>query len=262
MRVEAYGKINIGLRVGGRRPDGFHDIDTYMARISLADILDIMIAEGEPFACRITGNEGYIHDGEEDLMARAARAFHRRLGIPFSVSIAIEKHIPVQGGLGGGSADAAAVLAALQGHFATSFDLAALGAEVSSDVPFFASGFPCAHVTGRGERVEESDGPFSYPVTIAVPDARTPTPQAFALLDSLPRDTSPLPPLGRDIPLKRDFPNDFELLGSSACPFAIAACSYVSLSGSGSVWYSISDIDPTLLFDFRGNCVTYKLRIV
>ena len=262
MTAEAHAKVNIGLRVGRKRPDGFHDIDTYMARISLADELDISIRASDAFSCRISGNEGYIRKGEEDLMEKGARMFSAAAGIPFSLDIAIRKHIPVQGGLGGGSSDAATVLLALERHFQSGLDLIRLGAEVSSDVPFFVSGYPFAHVTGRGEVVEPSIGPDGFPVTLAMPGRKVPTPGAFSLLDAIGRDSRPLPPLGRGIPSKADYPNDFELLEDNKCPFkAIDRC-FASLSGSGSVWYVISDEGIEKLLDFPEYCVIYKAGFV
>lgn len=261
MKVKAYGKVNIGLRVGDRRPDGYHDIDTYMGRIALADSLDILIRPADAFSCRISGNEGYLNEGEEDLMEKAAKVFSSSASLSFGIDIAIEKHIPVQGGLGGGSSDAAAVLTALDSYFGTGLDLVALGAEVSSDVPFFASGYRFAHVTGRGEQVEESPGPERMPVILAVPEHKVPTGYAFSVLDAIKRDRTPLPPLTRDIPDKKDFPNDFELIGENACPF-IKADGFASLSGSGAVWYLIPELFQDEWLEIRGYCVKYKTEFI
>ena len=127
--------------------------------------------------------------------------------------------------------------------------------------PFFASGYRFAHVTGRGEQVEESPGPERMPVILAVPEHKVPTGYAFSVLDAIKRDRTPLPPLTRDIPDKEDFPNDFELIEENACPF-IKADGFASLSGSGAVWYLISELFQDEWLEIRGYCVKYKTEFI
>ena len=128
MRIAAPAKINIGLLVGGARSDGYHDIETIMACISLCDYINITVRPADHTAVRISGNESYLthssaDDGckgstkRADLLERAAFAFSERTGLRFSADISIEKHIPVKAGLGGGSSDAGAVFTFLNKHF-------------------------------------------------------------------------------------------------------------------------------------------------
>ncbi len=232
MIEKAYAKINIGLIVNGMRPDGYHDIDTYMAAIDLHDTLDIDIRPGDCFSCTIRGNEGYLDRGP-DLMEKAARIFSEETGYLFSIDINIDKRIPVKAGLGGGSSDAAAVLRALRAFYSYGGDIIPMAARVGSDVPFFASGFKAAHVRGRGEIAEPAEAPDEH-ILLLVPQLPSDTPSAYKALDSIERPARCLPPLCAH-PEKKDFPNDFELISA---PIASAEPgSFLSMSGSGNTWY-------------------------
>jgi 4-diphosphocytidyl-2-C-methyl-D-erythritol kinase len=150
-------KVNLVLRVGPRRPDGFHDLLTLFAPLDLADQVDVTVsARAGPVRCRVPARPEL--DGPANLAARAAELFRERFGVANGVSIRIAKHIPVVAGLGGGSSDAAAVLRCLARAFRVR-DAAALGAialEIGSDVPFFLGGGP-AWARGRGERLAPAD---------------------------------------------------------------------------------------------------------
>ena len=150
MKTVAPAKINWTLEVLGRRDDGYHEIRSVMQTIDLCDEISadrsdeprFETAAGEPLA-------------EDDLVVRATRALEERTGRPLPARIRVEKRIPVASGLGGGSSDAAATLRLLNqlhGIGLSGEDLAEVGAEVGSDVPFFVYG-GTALVEGRGERV-------------------------------------------------------------------------------------------------------------
>ena len=154
MQVFAPAKINLSLKVLGRRPDGFHDIETFIAPISLCDELKIdknKAAEGVEFRC----DDSSVPTGDENLVVRAAKAFFEAAKLKASVSIELNKKIPHGAGLGGGSSDAAATLVALNKLFETNLPreaLAKLGETIGSDVPFFI--FESAAICrGRGELV-------------------------------------------------------------------------------------------------------------
>jgi 4-diphosphocytidyl-2-C-methyl-D-erythritol kinase len=154
MQVLAPAKINLSLKILGRRPDGFHDIETFIAPISLCDELKIdknKAAEGVEFCC----DDPSVPTGDENLVVRAAKAFFEAAKLRVSVSIELEKKIPHGAGLGGGSSDAAATLLALNKLFETNLPreaLAKLGETIGSDVPFFI--FESAAICrGRGELV-------------------------------------------------------------------------------------------------------------
>jgi len=146
-------KVNLILRVGPLRPDGFHEVDTLMVPLDLADEVEVRVgATAGPIACRVPGHPEL--DGTGNLGARAAEAFRRRFGMDRAITIRIRKQIPIVAGLGGGSSDAAAVLRCLARAFRMedSAALAELALEVGSDVPFFL-GTGAAWAKGRGERL-------------------------------------------------------------------------------------------------------------
>jgi 4-diphosphocytidyl-2-C-methyl-D-erythritol kinase len=146
-------KINLYLHILGRRPDGFHELETLMAPISLADTLDLELAPGGiEFSC----SDPSLADAKENLVARAARLFLDEFKLETGVRIHLEKRIPVGAGLGGGSSDAAATLLALReltGMNCPDEKLTELAARLGSDIPFFIYGLP-AVCRGRGEIVE------------------------------------------------------------------------------------------------------------
>jgi len=146
-------KINLYLHILGQRPDGFHELETLMAPISLGDTLEIeLIAQGVEFTC----SDPALGDAKENLATRAARLFLEELKLETGVRIHLEKAVPVGAGLGGGSSDAAAVLLALRALTGVHCDDATLGglaARLGSDVPFFIYRTP-AVCRGRGEIIE------------------------------------------------------------------------------------------------------------
>jgi 4-diphosphocytidyl-2-C-methyl-D-erythritol kinase len=146
-------KINLYLHILGRRPDGFHELETLMAPISLGDTLEIeLIDEGIAFTC----SDPALADAKENLATKAANVFFREFQIDGGARVHLEKKVPVGAGLGGGSSDAAAVLLALRELTGTKCDdakLAELAAQLGSDVPFFIHR-TAAVCRGRGEIVE------------------------------------------------------------------------------------------------------------
>lgn len=186
MIERAPGKVNLVLRVGPRGPDGMHQVASLFASLDLADELTIEEAERDEVIC--PGVEG------ENLAARALAAFRAAGGDPPPLRVAIEKRIPVAAGLGGGSADAAAVLRAAE-RLAPIGDEALLriAAALGSDVP---SQLRPAHaiVTGTGERVEPVELPEM--ALVLVPSAQgLSTAEVFAELDRS-RPTAPAPDAG------------------------------------------------------------------
>ena len=143
-------KINLSLRVGPRRADGYHELATVLARVPVGDSLEL-----EP--ARATRVEAPGLQGGDTLVAQALEVLATRAGHGAGWRVRIEKHAPVGAGLGGGSADAGAALrlanATLPEPLATR-ELVALAGQVGSDVPFFAAGLEAAVARGRGERLE------------------------------------------------------------------------------------------------------------
>ncbi|HZB02663.1 MAG TPA: 4-(cytidine 5'-diphospho)-2-C-methyl-D-erythritol kinase, partial [Actinomycetota bacterium] len=153
----AHAKVNVFLRVLGRRDDGYHDIETLILPISLHD--RITVEPADDLSVEVSGGPpGAVPAGDENLALRAAQALAAEIRDPSSrgARISIEKRIPVAAGLGGGSADAAATLLALDELWSLGADrdaLARIALTVGSDVPALLLGEP-AYVRGRGEIVE------------------------------------------------------------------------------------------------------------
>ena len=170
--ISAPAKTNLFLRVLGKRDDGFHEIQTRMVQVSLADELTLQWTADD--RVRFTCSDQTLPTGEENLVLKAVRAMERHCHRGFSISIQLEKHIPTGAGLGGGSSDAAAVLLAINrmANLQLSDDeLARIGAGVGSDVPFFVYRRTC-DCRGRGEVVQpldESDELNRLPVVLIKP---------------------------------------------------------------------------------------------
>jgi len=153
MQVSAPAKVNLSLKILSRRDDGFHEIETVIAPISLCDELKIdNKKQGIEFRC----DDPSVPQGDDNLVVRAANVFFASTKLKPTISIELRKKIPHGAGLGGGSSDAAATLLALNQLFQTKLareDLAKLGSTIGSDVPFFVFG-SAAICRGRGELVE------------------------------------------------------------------------------------------------------------
>ena len=163
LRVEAAAKVNFGLHVLARRGDGYHEIDTIMAKLELSDVLTARPADaGVELAIEQPDGPGFAETLPTDatnLAVRAARAYLDAIGHTAGVHMHLLKRVPIAAGLGGGSADAAAALKAVARLFPAAVDLAALGKDLGSDVPFFLQGAPAARARGRGEKLEPLEVP-------------------------------------------------------------------------------------------------------
>ncbi len=238
---KAYAKVNIGLRVLAKREDGFHPLKTYFHKVSIADCIEMDIVESDVLSVYIRGNGAYVGNGM-DLMEKAARTFSCRSGRIFTLSIDIDKRIPFQAGMGGGSSDAASVLLALNEHFSSPLskkEIQDAALSLGSDVPFFTSGLDAAYAEGRGEVLSPVEA-FSYPIVIIKKKGeKVSTKEAFRLLDE--RKT-----INEDIglwplPLKKwkenyvnDFDNLQEIRKDSRVMEILATAPYNSTTGSGS----------------------------
>lgn len=243
--VRSYAKANVGLKIEGRREDGYHLISSYFLLLPFYDKLKISIEDG-PYSVSIKGNESYI-GSKEDLMEKSARLFSLKTGLTFSLKIEIKKNIPLQAGLGGGSSDAASVLVALNNYFKyfSNEELISFSQLVGADVPFFTSGYKCAYVSGIGEKVEDREWlkEYKYVSLFRAKGSGVSTIEAYRKLDECNLTTTPLPSLV--YPLKRNlFPNDFERIEGKSIfdeiKNTIEEDDYLSLSGSGSVWFLLS----------------------
>ena len=151
LRLQAYAKVNLFLRVLGKRPDGFHDIRTLFQTVSLSDSLGVRLTPAGRPAVRLTCSREDLQ-GEDNLAWRAADLMLRLTGLAAQIEITLDKAIPSGAGLGGGSSDAAAVIRAVASMLPTrpaAQELFDVAAELGSDVPFLLLG-GSAIGTGRG----------------------------------------------------------------------------------------------------------------
>ncbi len=166
VEVTAYAKVNLSLEVLGKRPDGFHEVRTVMQSISLADRLVMEETAELSLVC-----EPAELAGEDNLVLRAARALREAHGASGGARITLAKGIPIAGGLGGASADAAVTLvglARLWGLASAPEELRSLAARLGSDVPFFLSG-GTALARGRGEVVDPLPDLATHWMVLLVP---------------------------------------------------------------------------------------------
>ena len=180
----AFAKINLTLDVLGKRPDGYHDLQSVMQTISIRDDIEIDVGTGKPWHLECTKED--IPTDERNLAWKAAKVFFDTIHVdPDGVAIRITKRIPSQAGLGGGSADAAAVLRALNRHYNAPFSvfaLAELGALIGSDVPFCVL-CGTAMVEGRGERLRKLPDMPDCCFVVCKPPFSASTPELYRRLD-------------------------------------------------------------------------------
>jgi 4-diphosphocytidyl-2-C-methyl-D-erythritol kinase len=188
----SYAKINLGLEVLYKRPDGFHEIDTIFQTISLHDRMIF----NESSELIVSCDREDIPSGPENLVYKAAEALREETGTEEGIEIRIEKRIPSGGGLGGGSSNAAVALIALNKIWGTNYSderLMDIGAGLGSDVPFFFIG-GTARARGRGEIITPIDDQEGYRTVLATPPLSISTPDAYnnlsKLLTSLSRPTN------------------------------------------------------------------------
>jgi len=181
---KAYAKINLVLNIGDLRPDGYHDIQTIMQSLELHD--DVTVEQTGGTGITVTASVDTIPTDESNLAAKAVKAFAAKTGVPADgLSIHIEKRIPVAAGLGGGSSDAAATLRALNVLYETNLsvdELAEIGIEVGSDVPFCVHG-GCAYVEGKGDMVVPTTPMPQCIIVIGKPDLAISTEKMYQRFD-------------------------------------------------------------------------------
>lgn len=257
LRQRARAKLNLGLKVLGRRPDGFHDIAGIFQTLDLADVLEFRPAARD----RLTCTDPTLSTGDDNLVCRAVVAFRAAVPSLRPVHVRLDKRIPRGAGLGGGSADAAATLVGLNrlsGRPLAPASLAELGLALGSDVPFALMG-GTARVGGRGEHLEPLawDGPRPQYV-LACPGEQVSTAWAYGQLD-LDALTGPSPYRsflnslrgGRvdGSGLLQVLENDFQPLVEGAKPIVAELSSQLrrlgahvcSMTGTGSTVYGVFD---------------------
>ncbi len=244
----AYGKINLYLDVLGKRADGYHDVINVMQTVSLCDTVSVERAE----ACSMTCTDPTLSCGEDNLCLKAARAFFARYGTG-GCRIALTKTLPREAGLGGGSADAGAVLRALNRLYGQPFsldELCEMGTVLGADVPFCVAGRGAALAEGIGDRL--SPYPSLPPCRILVTSGvgTMSTPVAYRAIDETPPSSQGnLPALTRamtrgDLPaIGQALYNRFEDVVPADWPVieALVDCGAVGarMTGSGTAVYGL-----------------------
>ena len=185
--VRSYSKINLGLAIGPTRPDGFHGLTTLYQTLELHDLVTVSAARAAETKVTLTTNDERVPvDGRNTCWKMVERAL-TRMRVAAEVAIHIEKRLPVQGGMGAGSANAAAALIGLERELGTALsggERLQLAGEVGSDVPLFLLGGSVLGL-GRGEMVYPMPDMPSVFCVVAVPEVGVSTPQAFRDWDGL-----------------------------------------------------------------------------
>ncbi|MDD3428923.1 MAG: 4-(cytidine 5'-diphospho)-2-C-methyl-D-erythritol kinase [Oscillospiraceae bacterium] len=183
--VTAPAKLNLALDVVGLLPNGYHELDMIMQAVALYERVTIKRADQIQLFCQ----NPIVPLNEKNTAYKAAALFFAHTGIKGGAHITIEKNIPIQAGMAGGSADAAAVLVGLNVLYGAALSLSQLcelGVQIGADVPFSLVG-GTARVRGIGEKIEPlpTPNPSAWPIVVAMPGRGVSTPQAFARYDEL-----------------------------------------------------------------------------
>jgi len=259
LTVFAPAKVNLHLAVKNKRPDGFHDIDSVFLTVNFGDTLHFNAIEGKNTVEIAMEGINPPLPTEKNIIFRAISLFREKTGFSHGLKITVEKRIPMGGGLGGGSSDAAATLLALnkiagEDHFCHHKDLLEMAACLGSDVPFFIYKTPAARVTGRGERILPINVPELFLVLVS-PGFSSDTSTAYKLLDENRVPAQPNDEISEilkegifDEKLYSHFTNDFLSVfpepESSVYNEIIAklrelGALYANLSGSGSACFGV-----------------------
>ena len=179
--VRAPAKINLSLLVAGKRPDGFHELETIMAKVSWYD--EILIEPGQKAGIELICNgPQWAPAGEENLVYRAAKLLLECCGLISDIKITLTKNIPAGSGLGSASSDAAATLIGLNQYLELQLPnrrLAKLAPKLGSDVAFFLGG-PLAFCTGKGKKIKKLDKNFNFLALLILPDVSVSTKKVYA----------------------------------------------------------------------------------
>ena len=182
----AFAKLNLTLDVLGKREDGYHELQSVMQTVSIRDDIEIDVGTGKPWCLKCDRED--IPTDERNLAWKAAKVYCDALGKdPDGLEIRITKRIPSQAGMGGGSADAAAVLRALNRHYGDPLSilaLAELGAQIGSDVPFCVVGGTCM-CEGRGEKLRKLPDMPDCIIVVCKPEFSVSTPELYKKIDEV-----------------------------------------------------------------------------
>jgi 4-diphosphocytidyl-2-C-methyl-D-erythritol kinase len=265
LSLPAPAKINLYLRIVGRRPDGYHDIETLFQRVELADRIEVERVAGSGLDLECFGLPEGTLPTENNLMTRAWRAWRSVVSAApdelSGVRMRLFKQIPLGGGLGGGSSDAAAALKALDELWDEKVapeDLRRVATGLGADVPFFLEPSPTAIGRGIGERLDAFHHPCRFWTVLALPDFGVPTVEVYRRYDpASPAPDQPLAPLLEALS-RQDLTATLRALWNGMEPLAFAlrpdlgtlrealersAGRPVRMSGSGSTLFTLAETE-------------------
>ncbi len=250
IEIKAPAKINIGLNITSRRPDGYHNIETIFYPIhDLFDVIKITKSKTSSFRCNVKE----IDIDMNNLILAAKNKLEKYSGKKLNVDIYCEKNVPIGAGLGGGSSDAAATLISLNEMFELGIkydEMLKIALELGSDVPFFVKAKP-AYAGGRGEELEPINLSIEYPIILINPNIHVSTKEAFANvtpIKSKHKLTTAFTDSKIDFEyLKKHVKNDFEFSVFAKYPLLLEiknklnslGAKFTIMSGSGSTIYAI-----------------------
>jgi 4-diphosphocytidyl-2-C-methyl-D-erythritol kinase len=216
LTLQAPAKINLFLNILKRRPDGYHEIESVMQKITLFDILHLS-RQGEAISLFCPGSS--VPEDRENIVYKAAQAFFSATGIAPGIQIILEKNIPVAAGLGGGSSDAAAVLLGLNRLLGADLELTRLmdiGLKLGADVPFFVQNSSGAIATSIGECLQKIDAIRDYWIVLVNPGYAVSTKWVYENLPLTSYSNPYILARGRKMPENFDIvpPGFFEELGN------------------------------------------------
>ncbi len=283
MLMKAYAKVNWFLRVTGKREDGYHLLDMLMQQIALHDEVEILPAETLSLEAR---NAPYLSSQEDNLAYRAAKALQQYAGTEQGAKISLKKRIPVGAGLGGGSADAAAVLHGLNSLWQLGYSietLAKIGLTLGADIPFCLYG-GYARVQGIGEEVLPLTTKRQHWLVVIQPCKGLSTKEVFGQMILGPQNeetdiqrTQEALEAGKYQLLNKFSKNDLQEISTSLRPaiqeaikaLRSAGAKHAMMSGSGSAVFGVfqsyqqaSSAEKNLNKKYRSCYLTYTLKSV
>ena len=262
-------KINLGLNIISKRPDGYHNLETIFYPINIKDALEIIVREEQEKDTFIEAGIKIDESPDNNLVMKALRLMRQHYTFP-SVEVHLLKKIPFGAGIGGGSADASFMLKLLNQTFslnATDKELVSLAVKLGADCPFFIYNRPI-FASGIGEILEEIDLTLKdYYFVLVKPDIHIPTKDAFAEIRPVQPRNSLLEVITRPIPEWKEWmENDFEKSIFPKYPLIkdikdkLYSCGaiYASMSGSGSSIFGIFKDEPEISENLYPGCFFWK----
>jgi 4-diphosphocytidyl-2-C-methyl-D-erythritol kinase len=210
--LKSYAKINFGLNIISKRPDGYHNIETVFYPIQLYD--ELLIKASNAFTFK--SNSDILTSNKDNLIIKAKKAVEKYIKRELNVDVILRKNIPIGAGLGGGSSNAATMLQALNGIFSLNLsehELLDIASKLGSDVPFFLDPLP-KFAEGKGEILRHINFQINYPVLIVNPGIHVSTPWAYSKIRTKNPDYGIRKTIATEIinfsELKEKVTNDFE----------------------------------------------------